>query len=492
MSAASAQRRPAFIGVLSLAFLAAGVARAQWSSDPSDNLIVSNLQGGTTQPKIAPTRDGGFYVSWLGNDADGYDLWLQRIDADGNPLWAANGILIADRAYPLVIDYGLCTDADDDAFLAYSCCTYTAPSEVITLSKILPDGTRAWNGVASLSDRSVLNAYCTVGDDGDVVAAWSQDGGVHGQKFDAGGNPQWVLGGVIASTTTGVNLVAHVGAGTAGDVIVSWNNISGTNRALFAQKLDSADGSARWNGGMPRRVFGAGSLETSFYPFDPDGSGGAVFWDYDTSGAHDVPRVQHLAADGTAMFGANGVIATADTTIDHTDTYAWFNAATGDTYVVWRDARDDGPQPAEGVSAQRIDAAGALQWGDNGRVLAPLVDSDDADAISQLIALPAPDGFVASWVVGVTPAPDQPLRAMYVDTDGNAAWASMTVDAKTTRYTSHAVGAVSTMGFLAYAWSDGDEASGISTIRAQNINLDGSLGMAPPEDVIFRDGFDGS
>jgi len=59
-------------------------------------------------------------------------------------------------------------------------------------------------------------------------------------------------------------------------------------------------------------------------------------------------------------------------------------------------------------------------------------------------------------------------------------------------YTSHAVAAVSTSGYFAYAWTDGDETSGASTIRAQNINLDGSLGNPAPAVPIFADGFDGA
>ena len=477
------------------ALLMASGVRAQWSNDPTVNLVVSDLAGGTTQPKIAPMSDGGFYISWLDNAADGYNVRLQRLDVDGNELWAHNGLLIADRHDPLVVDYGICTDPDDNAYVAFECCTFGTATERITLTKVTPDGSLAWGpfGIpASPANQGALNAACTPTDDGDIAVAWSSSSGVRAQKVDPAGSLLWSDLGALASSSTGTNLVADLEPALQGDVIVSWNNIVGSTRIFFAQKLAAADGSRLWNGGMPDRVFGAGNLETYFYKFDADGAGGGVFWDYDTVGSHDVPRVQHLDADGNPLLGADGIVATTDDTIDHTNTSARFDAATGDIYAVWRDSRVDGAATADGVSAQLIDATGNLLWGDTGKVLVPLTDSSDGtNAISQPIALPAPGGFVASWVVGGDPAPDQPLRASYLDRNGNAVWPTTTVDAKTMRYTTHAVAAVSTSGYFTYAWTDGDESSGASTIRAQNINLDGSLGNPAPSDEIFADGFDG-
>src|SRR5579871_6353531 len=167
-----------------LGLTATHFAHAQWSSDPANNLVISNLDGGATQPKIVPVSDGGFYVSWLGNSVDGYDLFLQRIDVEGRALWTTS---VAARDYPLVIDYGLAVDADDNAYLAFGCCTYNASTEHIELNKVAADGSLPWgaNGkAASFSNRGVLNAGCAVTTDGDVVVAWSQSGGVYAQKLD--------------------------------------------------------------------------------------------------------------------------------------------------------------------------------------------------------------------------------------------------------------------------------------------------------------------
>ncbi|HEY0178201.1 MAG TPA: hypothetical protein VGC30_01045 [Dokdonella sp.] len=478
------------------AALGAPPASAQWSDDASSPLVVSDLTGGNTQPKIVAAPDGGFYVSWF-SDTDGFDVHLQRLDVFGAEVWTHDGIVVADRSYDFTYDYGLAVDADGNAYVAYNCCENGSADEHIAVAKITPDGTPAWGdaGVTvSLPGESVYNAYVTATDDGDVVVAWSADAGVRAQKLDADGAPLWVAGGIeLIRPTAALKLLGDVEPAGGGDVIVSWSNQSGSTRILYAQKLASADGSVRW-GDDAVRVFGQGNLQAGYYPpFVIDGAGGAVFWDYDYVGGHYVPRVQHVGTDGTLLLGANGVVATTDTTADHVNTSATYDASSGDIYAVWIDTYTSADfQQYDGVSAQRIDASGQLAWGDAGKVLvAPANATDGTDAISQPLALPAPGGFLASWVAGALPAADQPLIVAGLGADGSYLWPAQTVPLKTSGATSRTVGTIGAAGYPAYAWQDGDDAAGLSTIAAQNLNFDGTLGNEV-HDTIFADGFDGS
>ena len=64
-----------------------------------------------------------------------------------------------------------------------------------------------------------------------------------------------------------------------------------------------------------------------------------------------------------------------------------------------------------------------------------------------------------------------------------------TVAVKTQRYTGRMEAAIGADGFAVYAWQDGGNGDD-ETIRAQNLNLDGTLGVSV-DDEIFADGFDG-
>lgn len=480
-----------------LALFGSVAVQAQWSTDPAASLIVADVDNGTTQPKMAPTPDGGFYVSWFDNIGNGFDIRLQRLDANGNALWAHNGILVADRGYSSTYDYGLTVDADGNAYLSFNCCENGAADEHIAVSKVRPDGSLAWgaSGIdVSTADEGIYNAYVSPAEGDKVVVAWSSEGGVRVQKLDADGNAQWAADGVLIDQPNGVKLLGGLQVGVDGDVIVSWNNQpTFSTRILTAQKLAGSNGAALWNNGTGVRVFGQGNLQAGYYPpFLADGAGGGVFWDYDFSGGSWVSRVQHLDADGSPLLGANGVLGTTDTTQDHVGTSATYDPASGDIYLVWNDSYVENLQDYDGVSAQRIDASGNRAWGDTGKVLAaPMNSTDGTHAISQLVALPAPGGFVASWVTGAIPAADQPITAAMVDAAGEFVWAKPRVAIKTQGYTGRTVGAISTHGFAAYTWQDGDDGAGLSTIRAQNLNFDGTLGPADT-DTVFKDGFDGA
>lgn len=475
--------------------IAAAPAHAQWSADAP--LVVADAANGQVQPKIATAPDGSYYVSWFDGEVGSFSIYLQRLDAQGNELWPHGGVRVATRAYSSTTDYGLGVDADGNAYLAYNCCANNADDEHIQVSRVDADGTLAWgaDGVtvsAPASTEAVYNAYVTATGDGNLAVIWSTDTVARVQKLTPDGTPLWAADGVPVSTTTaGTFLAGDVHSNAAGDVIASWVYQAGPFlRALYTQKLAAADGSALWNpAGV--RVFGVGAVQYGYYPpFIDDGAGGGVFYDYDTTALMFVPRVQHVAADGTLLFGANGVVATTDTTINHTDTKAAYDTASGDVYVVWRDSYTADGVAYDGLSAQRVDASGALQWGDTGKVLVEPADSTDSTlALSQLTAMPTPDGFVAGWVTGAFPAADNPLSAARLDADGNFVWPSRIVVVKSDRGTARTEVTAGANGELVYAWTDTTGGDGTGQIQAQRLNLDGSLGGS---DVIFEDGFDGS
>ena len=70
MSHQSQVRRFVVLPLFLAGFLLAVVASAQFSVNPAANLSVADRSDEQVQPKIAPTADGGCYISWFDN-ADG-------------------------------------------------------------------------------------------------------------------------------------------------------------------------------------------------------------------------------------------------------------------------------------------------------------------------------------------------------------------------------------------------------------------------------------
>ena len=472
-----------------LAALVVSPAFAQWSSDPAVNLSIADRSGEQVQPKIVPTADGGFYISWFDNSTGGYDVYLQRLDALGNEMLPHNGVLVADRNFSSTQDYGIDVDAVGNALLAFRLNDIGGIAQIVA-QKIAPDGSLLWgpDGIFVSGDSGGANApKITATGDGTVAVAWSSsEGTLVVQKLDVNGSPLWGATGVSIVPPSGFFFLADLHGDADGNVIASWGaQLSTFDRELWAQKLAAADGGNVW-GVDPVQVFGGtnGALQFGYFPpFIPDGAGGGVFVWYTVSTQGTV-HAQHILANGTALFAQNGVDASTDTSQNHFEPSGAYDATTGDIYAIWRET-DLPTQGQIGVYAQRIDDTGARQWGNGGKVLVPLGSTDQ----SQMRALPLAGGMLATWVSNDSPTP-MPIHVARIDADGSYAFPGQVVDIKTAATdTSRLIGAISTDGYAAYTWTDGNEA-GEGDVKAQNIQFDGALGNPAGNDRIFADGFD--
>jgi hypothetical protein len=70
------------------------ISAAQWSSDPAQNLAVADAASDQNLAKLAATADGGTWVSWFDGIGSGWDVRVQRLEADGSERFAHNGLLV--------------------------------------------------------------------------------------------------------------------------------------------------------------------------------------------------------------------------------------------------------------------------------------------------------------------------------------------------------------------------------------------------------------
>ena len=84
---------------------------SQWSGDPMQNLLISDLTGEQVLPKIALTSDGGCYIVWFDTRTGNYNVYLQRLDASGNKMFDADGLLISDHTSDTwIVDWDMICD----------------------------------------------------------------------------------------------------------------------------------------------------------------------------------------------------------------------------------------------------------------------------------------------------------------------------------------------------------------------------------------------
>ena len=467
-----------------------------WSNDPTQNLLIAQGQRDSlVGQKICATADGGFYISWL-DEVRGYSLFLQRLDVDGNLLLPAgvpstDGILVYKRALTSgPVDYSLTVDAAGNAVLSIDAGLALEGSVdaggAAVACKVSPDGELMFGAAGiTLSQKNELvqQVFCASTSDGGAVFGWSlaDCSAVHMVKLDAKGNALWGDGKLYLPPRPTVRLT-DIQAADAGSAIYSFAyNVprlgnGAVSTGFFTSKLNS-EGLNTWIE-APYSLFlqesesGIGGGDAP--KFVSDGQGGAVYC-YRGNGdprvanpGQQVCFVQRVNAAGMPRYEGNGAIVSIETTNSDNPCFG-FDPATDRIYVLWTSGDSS-------IRAQCIDLQGQRLWGDQGMAL---VTTDPGTSPMPIAITPIGETVMASWRLYQTAVPDvsQPIRAALLDRSGNYVWPSQTVDVKTgtSTTTDDASAVLGATGYEAFVWGDDVNRS----VRAQNINQDGSLGVAP-------------
>ena len=432
------------------------VATAQWSSDPSNNLVLADRGNEQVQPKLVATSDGGFYVSWFDNSSGGYDVYLQRLDASGDEQWAHNGVLVANRDLSSTQDYGLDIDADGNALLAFGYNDNGGIMQVLA-QKVAPDGTLLWGDPGIfLSDRCGRHGCAE-----DLRDGRRQRRGRRGRRATelsscrssiANGNPLWGRAGVSIAPSAGFILPRRLARRCRWQRDRFVGRLDFTSPTRECARRNSRQSTAATSGAPIRStVYDGtdGALQFgNFPPFIADGAGGAVFVWYTVATSGSV-HVQHVDATGAPLFAQNGVLASTNTTRAPLRTRRRLRSGERrHLRALARDRRDADARSASTRSASttRARCNGAMP----ARCSLPLSPNDQ----TQMVALPvAGGGMLAAWASNDAPNP-MPIHVARLDTAGNYVWAAQVVDITTeANDVGRLTGALSSAGYAAYAWT---------------------------------------
>ncbi len=458
------------------------IAKAQ-NCGPATDVILSDLSGEQVQPKVVDAADYATWNSWFDNSAGGYDVRLQRLDAQGQETFAHNGLLIADRSFSSTQDYDLAVDGGNSALLIFRDDRFGGTK--VTAQLVKSTGAMPWgaNGI-QFGDGSafVANPKITPTFEGNIVVGWINDAEIHLQRLDATGNVLWPNDVIISDPNASLSLCdlegSHIGGMQDDSVIVSWVSSTSFNapKHLYAQRV-AADGSFQWGSGGVA-VFDGGSLQFgNFPPLVADPFGGAVFAWYNTASPNLECLVQHIESDGTEYFPHNGIAVSTDAAHDRVSPRAILDGTSNTIHVFWME--ESNAQANRGVYGQAIDASGNRLWGSTGKVIRPLSGSTDYRSINATFAGRVMVSFIESAGFG-----NDSVRAAGLDSEGNFIWSPEIVDVtpgglERSRLLASRLGGETAM----LVWQHGG--TGASDIHAQKIRTGtGTLGFVPIDLVV--------
>ena len=365
------------IGVL----LAFQNVQAQWNNVTASNNLVCGTSPTTNKYGNVSTTDGagGMFVAWIDSrDSSSKSIYIQRILTDGT-LKFAQEVLVSNATGTL---------------------SSTKSNLVIAADS---------NGGAILVWVDARN-----------ITSTNSNSDIYGQRIDADGNVLWAKDGV--RLTLADNSKSNKGAALPilvdkSEFILIYNdNINGTFD-FFAQKVSLTDGSLLWSsnaslhGSKPNVQTQATALS--------DGKGGAfVVWqDPRLANTNNDIYGQYIDNSGKLLWDTAGLaICTAQ---NQQLTPQLIADGSGGIVVAWSDQR---AKVADGnIYAQRINAAGAIQWAKDGVLVC---DYTGNQAVPNIVK--GGNGYIIAWSDARKATNDRNIFAQSIDATGTPQWTTAT------------------------------------------------------------------
>jgi hypothetical protein len=260
---------------------------------------------------MVPDGAGGMILGWQ-DFRDGFsNVYAQRLDGSGSPLWIANGVRVA----PVAFEQALLVCREDGAggmILAWQ----DGRSGVwrVYVQRVGPDGVQLWNpsGVeVSTNGASETSPRLASDGSGGAFVAWtdtrSGQDGIFVQLLNAKGDRVWGDDGVVAGSISAARALGSPATDGQGGIIVGWSEVrNGIYEDIFAQRVHTAgQPSFRY----PEKLWGANGIVVSSAigsqsvggtltdGVSPDVGGAIFFWQDRRSDGGDI-YAQHVQPSG--------------------------------------------------------------------------------------------------------------------------------------------------------------------------------------------------
>jgi hypothetical protein len=298
-----------------------------------------------------------------------WDVYAQAIDPSGKPLWTEGGVPVCvNRADQSTLD--ALSDNSGGVIVVWEDERRNPAAHDLYVQRIGADGKPMWevDGIPVFPSESVQSNPKLIADDtgGFYIVWWDVVGydrwHIMAHRLDLNGTPVWKAP-IVVSPTDGMQGDPRTIEDGAGGLIVVWQDYAGfINDDFYAQRV-APDGNKRW-GERGVTLCNASGIQ-KHASIVGDGSGGLIAVWRDERDVYGDLYAQHINADGKPQWTANGVaICTAG---GHQDKPFVVRRDNGQFFVAWVDFRDDyGEESQNAIYGQQFDLSGKILWDPEG------------------------------------------------------------------------------------------------------------------------------
>jgi len=327
----------------------------------TDGVAVCTAPSYQLVPTVTSAGGGGVIIAWedYRNGID-YDIYAQRISADGTPGWAADGRKICGAAgsqYSPQIVY----DGSYGAIITWH--DYRAGNYDVYAQRVNLPGTPLWttDGVAvSVEVNSQANPTIATDGASGAIITWQDDRSgstwdIYAQRVTSGGTTSWTVNGVAVCTAANAQMYPRLVSDAAGGAVITWQDGRGADSNIYGQRVNST-GTSLWT---PNGVLVCGVAGNQYRPaLAPDGSGGAIIaWDdRRVAGSSDV-YAQKIGSTGVIQWPATGIAVCSAS--DYQMSLDIVSDGYGGAIIAWDDYRSG---TSYDVYAGHVDGDGNAGW----------------------------------------------------------------------------------------------------------------------------------
>ena len=278
----------------------------------SNGVLICDVSNSTSDPAVTSDGAGGAIVVWT--DRRGYlDIFAQRVDALGAPMWATNGIAVCPIPKHKV-DQMIVADGSGGAIIVWVDSRNNNNGDIYA-QRLDPSGTGLWglDGIPICTAPGTQDPEGFISDGaGGAIASWhdyrSVSADIYAQRVDGLGNMKWTVDGVAVSTNPAVQYSSVIASDDMGGAVIAWRDHRNGNIDIYAQRISDL-GSPMWT---PDGVALCTAPGDQFLPaISPDaGHGAVVSWNDLRDGEYDV-YAQRVDASGIVRWVADGIAVSA-------------------------------------------------------------------------------------------------------------------------------------------------------------------------------------
>ena len=229
----------------------------------NNGVVVCDAPWGQNEPKLAADSTGNAFIVWEDwrADFDSPDIFAQRVDTLGVPQWAANGVAVSvtsgEQKQPQ-----LAIDEAQNTFVTWQ--DNRLGNVDIFAQRLNPDGTPGWavNGIpVCTAANSQYRPHIVYDGFGGCIISWHDfrhgstppfNIDVYAQRIDFNGNVLWQPDGVPVGDSPANQIDEYLITDGTGGAVLAWSEHPGNGVTdVYAQRIDS-NGAKMWDpAGVP-------------------------------------------------------------------------------------------------------------------------------------------------------------------------------------------------------------------------------------------------